>query len=282
MQGHIVVLGIIFAVAILSAASSLRDVDPAERNVNPGTPVFLWSQVGRLRRGEIGHQRAWIYSNSVVPTHAVLFFHGFAGSGEEVGKRLGEKLMKGDLYGKDIMMVFPDGPISKTGDKGEGLFAWWVPVQKGNPNENDERTKIEYSRDFVKSLLVAIVEDFNIPYSHVFVGGFSQGANMALDLSVTIARDLAAAILISPQGSAYEEFWRDKLHSRKNLKALILHGKADKRVPMAQATKISNMFRANGNAVMFEEHDGEHEINDEVVDFVAEYISLAMTGKLRS
>ena len=132
-----------------------------------------------------------------------------------------------------------------------------------------------------------ILEDFieeqskrlNIPYNHIFLLGFSQGAMMSLFTGIRLNQKLAGIIALS--GVLPETVDTMKTDLQIKQKVLMVHGSEDKIVPyeyFLQSEKIFRMFDFNVETTTV--YGMTHTINDEVIRKVKNFLYSCLNNNL--
>jgi phospholipase/carboxylesterase len=105
----------------------------------------------------------------------------------------------------------------------------------------------------------------------VVLGGFSQGALLALDLAAHDPRPLAGLVLLS--GSLMDEAeLAPRLPSRRGLPVRMTHGRADDVLPFERAEDLHRALTSAGLDVRFEPFDGGHEVTSAVSEGTAAFV----------
>lgn len=105
----------------------------------------------------------------------------------------------------------------------------------------------------------------------VVLGGFSQGALLALDLAAHDPRPLAGLVLLS--GTLMDEAeLAPRLSSRRGLPVRMTHGRADDVLPFERAEDLHRALASAGLDVRFEPFDGGHEVTPAVSEGTAAFV----------
>ena len=103
------------------------------------------------------------------------------------------------------------------------------------------------------------------------LGGFSQGALLALDLAAHDPRPLAGLVLLS--GSLMDEAeLTPRLPSRRGLSVRMTHGRADDVLPFERAEDLHRALVTAGLDVRFEPFEGGHEVTPAVSEGTARFV----------
>lgn len=149
-----------------------------------------------------------------------------------------------------VKFILPAGPLTF----GRGL-AWYPRANETAPAEMDQaRTRARgLVLDAVKQLRKEGFDD-----SQLLVGGFSQGATVALDV-VLSPEGARLGGLISLSGGVLElDLLR--LQRRAKLRAFVSHGTADPVLEFSTSKGLVAALQQNHHPVQFVEFDGAHTI----------------------
>jgi phospholipase/carboxylesterase len=111
--------------------------------------------------------------------------------------------------------------------------------------------------------------------SRLVLGGFSQGAMLALDLALHTDLELAGLVLMSGTLLAEKE-WRARLDARKGLSVFQSHGRLDPLLNFEIAERLRDLLTEGGLSVTFVPFRGAHEIPPTVLSGVEEFLEGAL------
>jgi phospholipase/carboxylesterase len=127
------------------------------------------------------------------------------------------------------------------------------------------------ARDRVRGFLDALQGRLGVTSDRVVLGGFSQGAMLALDVALHDDRPLAGLVLMS--GTIVDEAeLRPRIPTRRGLRVYASHGRADTVLPYAHTERLVTLLREGGLDVEMRSFDGDHVVTDEVATDVAAFI----------
>ncbi|KAK6459879.1 acyl-protein thioesterase 1 [Scheffersomyces coipomensis] len=130
---------------------------------------------------------------------AIIFVHGLGDSGE--GWSWFPQLVNQSKVIKNhdtINYVFPNAPkIPITVNGGYVMPSWFDIYEFGNPNARQDVTGILKSCDTLKDLIKEQIEVNHIPPEKIIIGGFSQGAAIALATIALLDFKIGGAIGLS-------------------------------------------------------------------------------------
>jgi len=165
------------------------------RRVNRRTRLAetSWPPAAEGHRGRQPVPEPHLAGSVAGATHSLIFLHGFGDTGNgwvEVAQILVDGL-------EGSRVVVPTAPAQKISRLGDSVMhSWFEPRSFGRPwatenvqeqwtcNGHEESTRI------VEELVQRETDLFNIPRERIFLGGFSQGAALAL----------AAGLQVNPKG----------------------------------------------------------------------------------
>jgi phospholipase/carboxylesterase len=110
-----------------------------------------------------------------------------------------------------------------------------------------------------------------VPADHIVLGGFSQGAMLALDVAALRARKPAALVLMSGSMVALPQ-WFGHAPTLKGLEIFMSHGRADHTLPFAVAEVLRDRLGQVGARVAWLPFDGGHEIPPAVVQALTSFL----------
>jgi phospholipase/carboxylesterase len=224
---------------------------------------------GRLRVRVVGGEdRNGSGSGSIV-----VLLHGFGAPGDDL-----VSLARVIDARPGTRFVFPEAPL----DLGGGSRAWWnidmmrlqMLVMSGKARDTSEVPEgLDVARDAVTALLRDIGKELGEPSEGegIVLGGFSQGAMLALD--VALHSDLALRGLVLMSGPIVaEDEWLPLLPKRKGTPVLQSHGSSDPLLPFSTAERLRDELRKAGLDVTWVPFHGGHGIAPEVLDSLGTFL----------
>jgi phospholipase/carboxylesterase len=218
----------------------------------------------------------------------IVLMHGFGAPGDDL-------VTLADAIGAPpgTSFVFPEAPLdlgalSPMPFDGD-MRAWWRidmerlqrAIARGEmrdlPNEIPEG--LEEARAALNAMLDALA-----PKGKLILGGFSQGAMLALDVALRGDREIAGLVLLSGTLIAERE-WKPLMKSlglrsrraqdqkRAGLRVFQSHGTEDPILPYALAERLCDELRAAGLDVQFEKFVGEHGIPPSVLRALSRWLA---------
>jgi phospholipase/carboxylesterase len=131
---------------------------------------------------------------------AVVLCHGFGAPGEDLVP-LGAELVRGRPELEDVRFVFPAAPLALGGvlPGWDAARAWWMldlerlmsaQMSLGDPSKVAAAFRAEVPEGLAPARrnLMALIDEVSrssgLPTSKIVLGGFSQGAMLAVDVSL--------------------------------------------------------------------------------------------------
>jgi len=208
-----------------------------------------------LSAAAAGPPPTWIAPHGV-PRAALMLLHGL----DMAPPRLAPLVASLKL---PAWCVLPCGPVERA----DGARAWWpvdddaraARIAAGPADLHDSFPRgRELARDAVRAAARALRE--RAPGLPLVVGGFSQGAMLALDCvfqDPPLAVDALA--LWSASRLAFAE-WMPALHRLRGVRVDVLHGRGDPNFALAAGRSLHDALAAEGAEARWVSFDGGHEI----------------------
>lgn len=210
----------------------------------------------------------------------VVLLHGFGAPGDDL-----VALSQALAAPPRTRFVFPQGPID-LGNQYSGGRAWWrVDLeQRLRRQERGERQDIfevpeglAEVRSSVAALLSGVEAELHPPPGKIILGGFSQGAMLALDVALHSTHALAGLALMSATHIAAEP-WACRFEQRRGLPVFMSHGREDALLSFAVADGLRAALTAHGIPVEWVPFRGGHGIPQSVVDALSAFLARTLGG----
>lgn len=120
--------------------------------------------------------------------------------------------------------------------------------------------------------LAALIKHLHIEPEHLVIGGFSQGAMMAIQVMNSLAGDIKGLVLFS--GTLINRLaWVDRLPSRAAVPFIQSHGRSDPMLGFSHAVRLHETLQKAGLHGEFLAFDGGHEIPFPVIQKTEHFLS---------
>ncbi|MGH7202673.1 MAG: alpha/beta hydrolase, partial [Planctomycetaceae bacterium] len=213
------------------------------------------------------------------PELVVVLCHGYGAAGDDLAPLAGEIVRQFPLRG--VRFVFPEAPLLLGR---MGLYesrAWWeldverliqaaesgrfCEVRRGNP------TGLAEAGELLRDVVTALGTEVELPLDRFILGGFSQGAMLATDVSLRLPEPPGGLAIFSGT-LVCEDLWADLARARGPLRVLQSHGQRDPILPFEGAVALRDLLTAAGLDVDFIPFDGVHTISAAAVQRFATMI----------
>ncbi len=195
-----------------------------------------------------------------------VLLHGFGAPGTDL-------VSLAEAIDAPARFVFPEAPLELGGMYGAAR-AWWLLDLARLEEElrhgavRDRRAEVPEglagARLQVSRLLDQVQARFSVPDERLVIGGFSQGAMVALD--VALHREKRIGGLVEMSGTLIaESAWTPLLPKLAGVPVLMSHGRMDAMLPFAIAEVLREKLTTAGALVEWLPFVGGHEIPMTVV-----------------
>jgi phospholipase/carboxylesterase len=202
------------------------------------------------------------------PRALVVLLHGFGAPGTDL-----VPLAEVFDVDEDLGFVFPAAPLALGGMFGDGR-AWWMidlarlerDLMTGRATDRASEIPdgLPEARAEVMALLDALSAEHQVPPERIILGGFSQGAMLALDVALHRQAPVAGLVLMSGTLIA-RPLWEKRLSQHPGMKVFMSHGRRDPLLPYAAAEVLRDLLCDAGMTVSWQPFDGAHEIPPAVI-----------------
>jgi phospholipase/carboxylesterase len=208
----------------------------------------------------------------------IVLLHGFGAPGDDLvplSRSLGAPA--------GTRFVFPAAPID-LGPSAMGGRAWWpldmeeLMRRRALGQRRDTAAVpdgLDAARAHVGTLLEEVERTLQPPPGKLILGGFSQGAMVALDVTLHSSRALAGLVLLSGTLIAAGE-WATRYESRRGLPTFMSHGQQDEILPFGISEELRDLLASHGIPVEWVPFRGGHGIPPSVITAVSAFLTRAL------
>jgi predicted esterase len=150
----------------------------------------------------------------------------------------------------------------------------WYPSFSADSQEEVDARLLEFraeARAIVEARIAEALDD-GVPASAIYVGGFSQGATVALDVVLNGERGRSIGGLVSLSGGALP-LDRSKLDGRAALRAFVSHGESDGVLAPGDSDALAEALEDAGHDVEWLSFEGGHAIPPEVRQALGKFLA---------
>ena len=194
-------------------------------------------------------------------TTTVVLLHGFGAPGEDL-------VALANYLRVPARFVFPAAPIALGGPYGDGRAWWRLDLMRLERDLREGRAAMRRqeipdgmpeARTQLLQFLDELQAKYGIPDDRLVLGGFSQGAMLALDAALHRKAPPAGLLLMSGTLLA-ESTWTPKMATLAGKPVVLSHGHHDPLLPFASSEVLRDKLVAAGALVDWQPFVGAHEI----------------------
>ncbi len=215
-------------------------------------------------------------------TRVAVFCHGFGAGGDDLVGLAGEllQLMTTD---SGTMLVFPAAPLSLEEQGMPDGRAWWMlSIQRLVSAMEDGRYEqirqevppgIDQARQKLTEVIQIVLERCGLNESQLLLGGFSQGAMLAVETALRGLQKPPAKLCLYSGALICESLWKPLAERLAGTQIIQSHGRFDPILPLQTGLWLREMLQAAECSVEFIEFNGPHTIPHTAIERTAEMLS---------
>ena len=198
-----------------------------------------------------------------------VFCHGFGAGGDDLVGLAGE-LLQMSATDKPLMLVFPAAPLSLEEQGMPGGRAWWMlsvqrlisAMEEGRFDQirGEVPDEIDSARESLTAVIDAALERCGLTSQHLLLGGFSQGAMLAVDTALRGLREPPAQLCLYSGALICEPLWQPLIPRLKGTEIFQSHGRFDQILPLQAGLWLRDFLQTAPTPVDFVQFDGPHTI----------------------
>jgi phospholipase/carboxylesterase len=189
-----------------------------------------------------------------------VFCHGFGAPGDDlVGLGMDLAVPTGTSF------LFPEAPLALDPRMPSAARAWW-PIDVAalerailRGEERDMSGLVPEGLAAARAALSAMLDAVD-QNARLVLGGFSQGAMLALDVALHRPELQLAGLAILSGTYLAEREWKPLFPGRKGLRVFQSHGRSDPLLPFSVAERLRRELDFAGLEVTFDPFEGPHTI----------------------
>lgn len=204
----------------------------------------------------------------------ILLFHGFGADAYDLATIAHEV----NIAGRKPNWIFPNGPLEIPFSPGWVGRAWFPiniqAIQKAVQEEDYNALSLAFPKEYAVARKVGedLIAALNIPRSKLILGGFSQGAILAIELALNY-HEPCAGLLIFSGTLVNEEKWCHQAPLHASTPFFQSHGTQDSLLPVKRAHALEHLLLKSGLKGKLHTFEGGHTINHEVLKELSNFIS---------
>jgi phospholipase/carboxylesterase len=197
-----------------------------------------------------------------------------------------------DLVGLSTVIAAPPGtqfvflmaPHTLDGQSGmHAGRAWWhidmIALQVARmTGQNDMLARqvpegLEEARDVLSEALLVLEKNHGLAWEETYLGGFSQGAMLSMDMALRSDKPLKGILQLSGTMICEDE-WPSLMKKRAGTRVFQSHSPDDQVLPLALAERLRDRMTEAGMVVDFVRFRGGHGIPGDVISRLSSFISV--------
>ncbi len=210
--------------------------------------------------------------NGRSPECTIVWLHGMGTQAEDFAPFAKEIV---DFGGPESLFILPRAPQRPiTVQAGATTTAWYdVLTRIGEEPEDLPGLKAMHLK--ISQIINQIVSQ-GTPAETIFLGGFSQGAAMALYSGLRQARTLAGVIALSGYLPAPQILDNDITPAGKMTPFFVAHGAFDSVINPVIARKSADFIEKHIDTLVWREYNMEHEVIADEMKHIVQFMSAAL------
>jgi phospholipase/carboxylesterase len=211
----------------------------------------------------------------------LVLMHGFGAPATDL-----VPLFRAIQVAPEVRFAFPAAPLVLDADAPdeEAPRAWWMidmtrlqaGILRGDHAALARETPagLAAARGAVNGMLEALERELSAPPEKVVLGGFSQGAMLATDVTLRAVRPPAGLVILSGAPVSIDE-WQELAPRRAGLPVLQSHGRADPILPYAGAEWLRDVLQGSRLSLDFVAFNGGHGIPSAALEKLGPFVTSA-------
>jgi phospholipase/carboxylesterase len=227
-------------------------------------------------RTTLGSLRCVVIDGDTPPELLVFLCHGYGAGGDDLVSLAPELMSRHEGLRERVRFVFPEAPLDLALEGAPGGRAWWaldmnrLVLLQQDPAAGISRLRKESpealpkARKLLMGALDEALRQTKLSTGSAVLGGFSQGAMLATDVTLRLEEAPAALCIFSGTLIA-EDQWRPRAAARRGLQVFQSHGRQDPLLPFANAEALRDLLTEGGLQVEFLPFNDGHTITEEAL-----------------
>lgn len=200
----------------------------------------------------------------------ILLLHGFGANASDL-----ISLNQVYLGHPRATWLFPNGPLEIPIAPGYSGRAWF-PIDFESLRRDGIEKAFPYQLDEARLRIERLITDLSIPRSKLIIGGFSQGAVLAVETALHGA-DRVAGLLIFSGTLVCEPSWRKLAHLHAKTPFFQSHGTEDSLLPIKRAEDLALLLQEGGLEGKLASFSGGHEIPHHILQQLSAFLKLHLS-----
>jgi phospholipase/carboxylesterase len=202
------------------------------------------------------------------PKHSIIWMHGLGADANDFVPMVEELRLPDELA---LRFVFPNAPVMPiTINNGYEMRAWY-DITGGNLQDRIDHAGIQKSVLVVRALIQQEL-DRGLPAESIMLGGFSQGAVMALTVGLCYPERLGGIIALSGYLPLLDDVLRQAPAANKQIPIFLGHGTEDSLVPHRLSQVVYESLQAAGYSASMHSYAMPHTVCAEEIGDIRQWL----------
>lgn len=210
--------------------------------------------------------------NGIAPRCTVIWLHGLGTDAHDF-ETLPQQLA--DFGAPAARFIFPNAPKRALSIQPDYKTRAWYDILCEDFVSKEDTVGLNRMHLQISQIINDIVSS-GLLAEKIFLGGFSQGAAMALYSSLRQARTLAGCIALSGYLPAAGTLDHDTTPGGRGTPIFMAHGAFDSVVNPVLAQKSADMIDAYAETLIWREYNMDHELCGEELTHIAQFMNTAL------
>lgn len=243
----------------------------ARRSVQHGVPLFS----ARKTRATIEPLDCIVSdpADGQAPICTVIWLHGMGATPEDFAP-FAKDLE--NFQGPPARFIFPRAPEVALTVNNHNRIPAWYDVKAPLGEEPEDLLGLKQMHLRISQIINQIITQ-GLLAERIFLGGFSQGAAMALYSGLRQARSLAGVIALSGYMPACSSIENDITPAGKMTPFFMTHGTQDDVIPVAQARRGAQALEKAVDTLIWREYAMTHEVCPDQMRHLVQFMNTALS-----
>lgn len=206
------------------------------------------------------------------PRCTVIWLHGLGADAHDF-ETLPQQLL--EFGAPSARFIFPNAPKRHLGVQPDLATRAWYDILTNDFVSQEDLKGLSRMHLQISQIINSIVSA-GLLAENIFIGGFSQGAAMALYSSLRQARTLAGCIALSGYLPAPQLIEKDMTPGGRATPVFMAHGSFDSVVSPVLAQKGADILDAALDTLIWREYNMDHELCPEELTHIAQFMNTAL------
>lgn len=208
-----------------------------------------------------------IINPSQPASHSVIWLHGLGADGNDFVPIIPELQLPVDLA---VRFTFPNAPLKPITINNGYVMPAWYDIVSMDMNQRGDRAGIAESCDALHQL-IENEEAHGIPAQNIFIGGFSQGAVIALTAGLSFPKRLAGIFALSGYLPFANEVVAKASLAARDTPIFLAHGTEDTVVPYSAGLAVADILQRTKMNVSWYSYAMAHSVCGEETQDLAKF-----------